>query len=56
MNKWWKVRKKKYINFENCRSIGSVCKEYFKESFDVIFEYLVGDGIGEGKVTKDVSF
>lgn len=33
-----------------------MCKEYFKESFDVIFEYLVGDGIGEGKVKKDVSF
>ena len=27
-----------------------MCKEYFKESFDVIFEHLAGDGTGEGKV------
>lgn len=27
-----------------------MCKEYFKESFDVLFEHLAGDGTGEGKV------
>eukprot|EP00105_Crassostrea_gigas_P043640 XP_019927788.1 PREDICTED: dynein heavy chain 12, axonemal isoform X3 [Crassostrea gigas] len=34
------------------KSTGSVCKEYFKESFDVIFEHLAGDGTGEGKGVK----